>query len=338
MHQRELAEKKEEEEWDYWFNRLRPMTRPEQTWQEKRLAKEEGCSNSDSSSEEVSKVTLVRGKDKLESNDGNPESGNYNPESGNYHPELGNHNSDSDNSNPGKDNDRQGEEPVPMDINMVFTILIEFCAPMEGIAEFALGAKRVMLEKPENLGAHMKPLFIRGHLDGMPIRYMLIDGGARVNILPLSLFKKLGHVEGDLKRANLSLSGFAGDPMEAKGIICMELTVGRKTMPMSSFVLDLKGCYNLLLRRDWIHANDYVLSTLHQCVIQCIGDGVEVVEADEEVHVAMAESQVNILGGKMECLSGKDLMGYNYISIGKDGFAPISVNLVIGATRLAHDI
>jgi hypothetical protein len=30
-----LAEKKEEEEWDYWFNCLRPMTKPKQTWREK---------------------------------------------------------------------------------------------------------------------------------------------------------------------------------------------------------------------------------------------------------------------------------------------------------------
>jgi hypothetical protein len=37
---RELAEKKEEEEQDYWFNRLQPMTRLEQTWWQKRLAKE----------------------------------------------------------------------------------------------------------------------------------------------------------------------------------------------------------------------------------------------------------------------------------------------------------
>jgi hypothetical protein len=35
-----------------------------------------------------------------------------------------------------------------------------------------------------------------------------VDGGASVNILPLSLFKKLGHVEGDLKCTNLSHSGF----------------------------------------------------------------------------------------------------------------------------------
>jgi hypothetical protein len=34
MQQRVLAEKKEEEEWDYWFNGLWPMTKPKQTWQE----------------------------------------------------------------------------------------------------------------------------------------------------------------------------------------------------------------------------------------------------------------------------------------------------------------
>jgi hypothetical protein len=52
----------------------------------------------------------------------------------------------------------------------------------------------------------------------------------------------------------------------------------------------------------------------------------------------VAKSQVNILGGKMECLSGKDLMGYDYISVGKDGFVSMSVKPAIGATWLAHDL
>jgi hypothetical protein len=84
---------------------------------------------------------------------------------------------------------------------------------------------------------------------------MLVDGGTSVNILPLSLFKKLNHVEGDIKRTNLSLSGFVGGPMEAKGIICKELTVGSKTVPMAFFVVVVKGRYNVLLGQDWIHAN-----------------------------------------------------------------------------------
>jgi hypothetical protein len=127
----------------------------------------------------------------------------------------------------------------------------------------------------------------------------VVDGVASINILPLSLFKKLDHVKGDLKRTNLSLSGFAGDPMEAKGIIYKEITVGSKTVPTAFFVVDVKGCYNVLLERDWIHTNERVPSTLHQCVIQWIGDEVEVVQADEEVCIAVAESQVDILGGKI---------------------------------------
>jgi hypothetical protein len=172
-----------------------------------------------------------------------------------------------------------------------------------------LGVERAVFEKLENPGAHMKPLFIWEHLDEMPIRHMLVDGGASINILWLSLFKKLGHVEGDLKCTNLNLSSFAGDPTEEKGIICKELTVGSKIVPTAFFVVDVKGCYNVILGRDWIHANKCVPSTIHQCIIQWIGDEVEVIQADEEVCIAVDKSQVDILAGKMECLSGKDLMG-----------------------------
>jgi hypothetical protein len=154
-----------------------------------------------------------------------------------------------------------------MDVNMVFIIPVEFRVPMEDVAKLVLGAERVVFEKQENPNGHMKPLFIRGHLDGMPVGHMLMDGGASVNILSLSLFKKLDHIEGGLKRINLSLSGFAGDPTEAKGIICKELTVGSKIIPTTFFVVDVKGLYNVLLRRDWIHANKCVPSTLYQCVI-----------------------------------------------------------------------
>jgi hypothetical protein len=167
---------------------------------------------------------------------------------------------------------------------------------------------------------------------------MLIDGGASVNILPLSLFMKLGHIEGDLKRTILSLSSFAGDLTEAKGIICKEVIVGSKTVPMAFFMVEVKGHYNMLLGWDWIHANECVPSTLHQCIIQWISNEVEVVQANKEVCIAVVESQVDIMGGNMECLSSKDLMGYDYISVGRDGFVPISVKPTIGATHLAHDL
>jgi hypothetical protein len=258
MHQKELAKKKEEQQWDYWCNRLGPMTMVNQTWQEKQLAKEENGSSGDSSSEEEVEVTSDKGGS-------NPESGNDNSGSGNGNPGLGN-------GSPGGEEDWREEQPTLMDVNMVFTISAEFRAPTETVAELTLGVGCAMFKKPENLGAHMKRLFIQGHLDGTRIGHMLMDGGASINILPLSQFKRLGHIEGDLKCTNLSLSGFAGDTTEAKGIICKELMIRSKTVPTAFFKVDVKGCYNMLLGRNWILANECVPSTLHQCVIQWVGD------------------------------------------------------------------
>jgi hypothetical protein len=63
-----------------------------------------------------------------------------------------------------------------------------------------------------------------------------------------------------------------------------------------------------------------------------------VVQADEDMCIAMTESQVDIQGGKMKCLTHRDLMGYDYVSVGKDGFVPISVKPTVGVTWIAHDL
>jgi hypothetical protein len=55
-------------------------------------------------------------------------------------------------------------------------------------------------------------LFIKGHLDGKPIGRMMVDEGASVKIMPLTVFRKLGHNEKDLKQTNSRLSGFSGEP------------------------------------------------------------------------------------------------------------------------------
>jgi hypothetical protein len=66
------------------------------------------------------------------------------------------------------------------------------------------------------------------------------------------------------------------------------------------------GChrYNILLGRDWVHASECIPSTLHQCVMQWVGDSMEVIPADDATCVAITESEVNIQGGRMSCLTG----------------------------------
>jgi hypothetical protein len=108
------------------------MTKPKQTWRE-------NDSSGDSSGEEEVEVTSAKGDSNLRSGSGNPEWGNCNP---------------------GRKEDRREDEPARMEVKTVFTIRVEFRAPMEDIVELALGVERAMFEKPENPGAQMKPLFI----------------------------------------------------------------------------------------------------------------------------------------------------------------------------------
>jgi hypothetical protein len=63
---------------------------------------------------------------------------------------------------------------------MVFQLPAEFGFPETEVAHFVLGAERAIFEKPEELGKHMKPQYIKGHLDGMLVDHMLLDrGGVR---------------------------------------------------------------------------------------------------------------------------------------------------------------
>jgi hypothetical protein len=225
-----------------------------------------------------------------------------------------------------------------MDVNMLFTIPAEFWAPEENVVELVLGIERAVFEKPKNAGEHMKSLFIKGHLDGKPIGRMMVDEGASVKIMPLTVFRKLGHNEKDLKQTNSRLSGFSGEPTIAHEIVSKELTVGSKTVSIVFFIVDVKGRNNVLLGRDWIHANECVPSTLHKCVVRWISDHVEVVEADNMVCVAIAESQVDIQDLQMRCLTGRNLAEYDYVSVGKEGFVPISMKPMVSTTWLSSDV
>ena len=118
---------------------------------------------------------------------------------------------------------------------------------------------------------HLKPLFIKGHIDGSPVARMLVDGAAVVNLMPYSVFKKLGLDEEKLMKTNMVLNGFEGkEQTEAKGVMSVELTVGSKTLAIAFFVAEVQGNYNVILGHDWLHTNQCVPSTLHQFLIQWV--------------------------------------------------------------------
>ena len=95
-----------------------------------------------------------------------------------------------------------------------------------------------------------------GNINGQPVSRMLVDSGAIVNLMPYSLYKKLGGTDEDLLKTNMTVSGVGGgDPIGAKGVASMELTVGSKTVSMAFFVSEVQDNFNLILGCDWIHAN-----------------------------------------------------------------------------------
>jgi hypothetical protein len=70
---------------------------------------------------------------------------------------------------------------------------------------------------------------------------MLINGGTVVNLLSYAMFKKLEQKDDELMKTNMTLNdvGGGGNPMEAKGIVSTELTVGRKSLPIAFFIIEV---------------------------------------------------------------------------------------------------
>ncbi|KAH7864116.1 hypothetical protein Vadar_025982 [Vaccinium darrowii] len=145
----------------------------------------------------------------------------------------------------------------------------------------------VLFEKPDPLMTqHLRPLYIQGHLDDIPVNRILVDNGSAANLMPRFMLVKLGKGDQDLLPSSASISDFAGGITTAQGIIIMNLQVGTKTLTTPFFVVNSRSSYNLLLGRDWIHVCMAVPSTLHQCLIFWHGDDIEVVWADKRLFLA----------------------------------------------------
>jgi hypothetical protein len=165
-------------------------------------------------------------------------------------------------------------------------------------------AKQATFDKPAK-NRHMRPLYLRGYVNVKPLTKMFVDGGAAVNVMPYTTFRKLGIGPGDLTPTSIVLNDFAGNPSDTKGCMHVDLMIGSKTLLTTFFVIEGKGAYSLLLGRDWIHANCCIPSTMHQQLVKWVDDDVEVVQADDSVSVDNVEPAFCEYQG-IDCFSSKD--------------------------------
>jgi hypothetical protein len=123
-----------------------------------------------------------------------------------------------------------------------------------GLMAQSMLAKQATLDKPAK-NRHMRSLYLRGYVNGKPLTKMFVDGGAVVNVMPYTTFRKLGMGLGDLTPTSIVLNDFARNPSDTKGCVHVDLMIGSKTLLKTFFVIEGKGAYSLLLGRDWIHAS-----------------------------------------------------------------------------------
>ena len=120
----------------------------------------------------------------------------------------------------------------------------------EAMAQLNLEPLPATFEKLEDeKRQHLKALFLKGFVDGKPVTKMLVDGGAAVNIMPYVMLCKLAKSQDDLTKTDMMLKDFEVVVSLALGALCVDLTIGSKTLPTTFFVINGKGSYSLLLGR-----------------------------------------------------------------------------------------
>jgi hypothetical protein len=221
-------------------------------------------------------------------------------------------------------------EHMNLDMNVIHISMDGYLFSEEDIAHLDFGPKEAIFQKPKTTENHLKALYMKGHMNGKPTSRMLVDVGAIINLMSYSLFKKLGGSDDELISTNMTVSGVGGgESMGAKGVVSMELTVGSKTLETTFFVTETQGNFSLIFGRDWIHANQCVSSTLHQFLIQWVGDEVEIVHGDTSACVAVADSPSMDNHDNLKCLIGLDVSNLRLIDYTKDGFATVVMKSVV---------
>ena len=77
--------------------------------------------------------------------------------------------------------------------------------------------QKVILKKPSmEMTRHIKPLYVRAHLNGRLVSKVLIDNGLAVNVMPLRMLRALGRSINDLIKTEVVVFAFIGEVMSPK--------------------------------------------------------------------------------------------------------------------------
>ena len=95
------------------------------------------------------------------------------------------------------------------------------------------------MEKPSiEATKHIKPFYIKEHLNGKPFSRVLIDIGLAVNIMPLRLLQSLDKGEDELITTDITIAAFIGEVTKIIRVLLVKIIVGSKKSLNSFFMED----------------------------------------------------------------------------------------------------
>jgi hypothetical protein len=113
---------------------------------------------------------------------------------------------------------------------------------------------------------HRRPLYLSATINEVQVRHVLVDTDSCINLIPLSTIQAAEISQKKIQRAPMEIKGFGGIGEYTKEHIQLVLKVGPIVALTRFHVVDSVVPYHILLGRPWLHKNQLVSSTYHQCV------------------------------------------------------------------------
>jgi hypothetical protein len=148
---------------------------------------------------------------------------------------------------------------------------------------------------------HNRPLYVTARVNGVELKRAFMDGGASINIMPMSTLKKVGIPENRIVKSLIGITGFQGDKKESLGYVIVDLAVGPIRTATKFHIIDAQTNYQIILGRSWMHRFAVIPSSYHQCLKAIwAGKKVTVAASDRPFEVCEAHLSDSVYFTEME--------------------------------------
>lgn len=100
----------------------------------------------------------------------------------------------------------------------------------------------------DEMKCHIKPLMITVMVEGE----ILVEGGACINILPVTKLKHFKKKVEDLLPHNIMVSNFSGNSSNTHGVVALDVTIESHRRLIIFMAISSQANFNMLLGHEWM--------------------------------------------------------------------------------------